>query len=61
MRTALNRQVTSLYTMRHFVEMARGSIEGMKDDVTHCEESIEGMKDLHTWSCLHECAVTTAS
>ena len=54
MRRALNRQVAFLETRRAVAEMAR-------EDVCEAEKSIEGIKDLHTWSCLHECAVTTAS
>ena len=54
MRVALNRQVESLNTKREVAELAR-------QDVFACEKSIEDIKDLHAWSCLHECAVTTAS
>ena len=54
MRVALNRQVEFLHLKRQVAEMAR-------EDVFACEKSIEDIKDLHAWSCLHECAVTTAS
>ena len=47
--------------LRRSLKMHKFIVELKHDEIAAYEQSIEDIKDLHTWSCLHECVVTTAS
>ncbi len=51
----------TLKTHKRLLALRHDVVAIQHDEIDVMEQSIEEIKVLHTWSFLHECAVTTAS